>query len=91
MPMSSPSTGALPDGTTFRWLPSHPNRRVAACDRCHARVWWDAPRVQVHDGKGQFENKGTKSSYWCVACAIAMGIGSPPPSEATGEQEVLFG
>lgn len=81
---------SLPEGVTFKWLPQHPKRRVAACDRCHARVWWDVPRVQVHDGGGKFMNKGTASSYWCVKCALTMGIGEPPSSQDTGEQEMLF-
>ena len=74
---------------TFRWLDSHPKGRVAACDKCHKRVWPDQPRMQVHDGKGRFDNKGTASSYWCSECAGKEGI-HPPIPEHLGTQEGLW-
>lgn len=86
MLMSSRS-GKL-DGHTFEWLDNQSKKLFANCDLCHAKVFPDAPRMRLHDGKGKMRagSKGAESSYWCMKCARGRGL-HPPIPDAVGVQE----
>lgn len=87
--MSSPRNGKL-DGVTFEWLDNQGKQLFANCDNCHAKVFPDAPRMRLHDGKGKIRSgsKGAESSYWCIKCASSRGIHPPIPIKY-GVQEGL--
>lgn len=80
MPTLSARSGKL-DGISFVWLDNQTAGLFANCDRCHAKVYPQDPRMRLHDGKGRVRSgsKGAESSYWCVKCASSRGIHPPIP------------
>lgn len=84
-------TGTL-DGDTYQWFDRHPRNLLAACDKCHRRVYPNEPRLQVHDNKGRFESKGSFSSYWCTDCSLKRGLRPPVVvEEVDGQERMDFG
>lgn len=88
--MSRPERHGTLDGFTFEWLDGQAKGLFANCDKCHAKVYPDAPRMRLHDGEGKLRagSKGAESSYWCMKCARSRGL-VPPPVEQLGVQEEM--